>query len=757
LRDLFENKYNPYLRYIYETEESESNKKEGELLNDIINTGVNEENGLCPSKIKKYSYGLSLPYLNKEEILNISNNVYDASCLSASIFNSSEETNIVSKNYIGKSTRIGAPSVYGVVFEPILKSKDRYRITSFTYCINDMQKKMLNLPFAIKTPQYSDDKSIIHEAFIGIYGINKLRQKISNFVYTYGITECSATFYKNNDIISSCSISGNTPYLILENLSEKDNPSRTLYDAIKSDLTSEEFVMIYLQILLALNVAKKEIDFTHYDLHANNVLLKKKDKDGEYFNYKTYLPDERKIYIRIREIAVIIDYGFSHCNIDARDYGKNIWSLDVVYNKSFPLYDAYRLLMACCSYINSLLSYDKNNIRLKNLYNSVEIIYNYFTQQILMEGLIQSADIKYSIFMVDEVIDYLRKNNNIYLELPGLIDYIINNFNFVQENINKDEPVTIQDIWSLPLQNSLDLYSKEEQEEKILNDIISNNINLNYQDYIYYLTYWNSYTPTIKNKIKQIGENILSCLLSTTIPISISNTGSGLDKEYNNIINKFYINMDSIEDRFLNIVNVEETFSNLILERNKFISIENVTLDDVQYFISTIIDYSEVIQNIINNHRKLVILNTFLDFLKYSDKNINQKKKEIFHIINNIKNILIKGENILLKILDEFKKNQTIRQKLHSFIKRYNNISKKRSDFLSRSDIEIKEKVENLKFYISKDLDYLYQRTSNIKNFLEIDNDTYKYYLTLYHIVTNTKEFNDNAIKFILLDKLNIF
>ncbi len=64
------------------------------------------------------------------------------------------------------------------------------------------------------------------------------------------------------------------------------------------------------QVLLAINIAQKEKKFTHYDLHSDNVLLKKCYKDLVII----YKIDEQNVFCvpTLGYYPIIIDYGFSY-------------------------------------------------------------------------------------------------------------------------------------------------------------------------------------------------------------------------------------------------------------------------------------------------------------------------------------------------------------------------------------------------------------------------------------------------------------
>jgi hypothetical protein len=118
--------------------------------------------------------------------------------------------------------------------------------------------------FVIKAPKddhHNDD--IIHEAFISLYGTNRLRRTIPNFVYCYGTFSCASPIISSdNHVASWCIGNSQVTYMITENI----HPSISFREYVTT-ASRDEFLCAYLQILYALNEACRMLDFTHYDLH----------------------------------------------------------------------------------------------------------------------------------------------------------------------------------------------------------------------------------------------------------------------------------------------------------------------------------------------------------------------------------------------------------------------------------------------------------------------------------------------------------
>ena len=128
----------------------------------------------------------------------------------------------------------------------------------------------------------------IHEHFIGINSINNLLKDIPNFVYIFG---------KYND--------ANDANVVIEYIH-----GQTLGEYINSEsFNIDDFMIILVQICLALEIAQKRCGFVHWDLKPWNIVLQRfsKPKTFDYaLSYDT-------IYrVKTSVIPVIIDYGKSH-------------------------------------------------------------------------------------------------------------------------------------------------------------------------------------------------------------------------------------------------------------------------------------------------------------------------------------------------------------------------------------------------------------------------------------------------------------
>jgi hypothetical protein len=185
---------------------------------------------------------------------------------------------------------------------------------------------------------------MIREYYIGIKAMNKLRYIVPNFVYTLGCFMCDKPS-DSNPLENLCeNVSGTiSPFIVYEKI-PGDKDIKTLGDLIDNKLSFNKWLVIFFQLLLALEVAQREVGFTHFDLHFDNVMIRKQE------NFEYSVPLDMSTYtIKNPEfIPVIIDFGRSTCNIDNETIGTYSFEELGVLNHMVPGQDMYTFMSYCC-------------------------------------------------------------------------------------------------------------------------------------------------------------------------------------------------------------------------------------------------------------------------------------------------------------------------------------------------------------------------------------------------------------------------
>lgn len=283
----------------------------------------------------------------------------------------------------------------------------------------------------IKVPRDNTMTSMAHEYVVGTY-LNRLRASIPTFAYILGCFRCPPPkIDKDGTVLSWCdaSVDGSrtVPYVIYENIA----PSITM-DAYVSKSSRISFTSAYLSVLLSLIVANHHFDFTHYDLHTKNVLGR---NVGNGSTFQVAFPIHRNgvdmtLYVKCDTLMTIIDYGRSYVKVNepeiqGGEIGFGNGDVNLIVNaefpdKSWPLHDAYKLLMFCaktCMYTGN-----------KDALVAIKSIYSFFSNEPIETAVKAQWDQRYSL-------PYIEKTKN--YTLMDLLDHIVSSLHGVEFVLSK--------------------------------------------------------------------------------------------------------------------------------------------------------------------------------------------------------------------------------------------------------------------------------------------------------------------------------
>lgn len=315
----------------------------------------------------------------------------EAQALALSVFHPpppGEELSWRVRNWVDNAKRIGPESVAGLAIRADLDVGPT-KVVDF-FLIKSARNNEASIEFT-------------HETFVGLFGTNQFRGTVPNFAYIYGEFNCRGAVIdpQTKEVINWCD-GGAGPalnYVLYEDIT----PGVDFHTYIKT-CTPSQFLDKYLQILLALKAAQG-IQFTHYDLHFENVIIRR-------------LPSRATIkygdrYLATDGVATIIDYGRCHFKIGGKDYGYyGLTSFGVLPDRYYPLHDAYKLLAW-----SGLGAYDANN---QKVFRVIDRIMKYF---IPSEPLL-------NIITAQEDYSFSLPHNEKWIGIPldGLINYILKSF-----------------------------------------------------------------------------------------------------------------------------------------------------------------------------------------------------------------------------------------------------------------------------------------------------------------------------------------
>lgn len=235
------------------------------------------------------------------------------------------------RNWLRRLRRIGAESVEG------------YAMVAGVENANDV--------FIVKAPRSTENDELQHELFVGMFGLNQLRAVVPNFAYVLGGFRCSPPMIDTDtkEVVAFCNNDRfNVNYVLYENIT----PAVTFREYVAT-CTPQQFLNKYLQILYALHVAWQTCQFTHYDLHDENVLVRDVSAAAKNLGawsdrgfYIPYQTERGQEYILTDAVSTVIDFGIAHIKYNGQHYGVyNRLAWGVFPRRSFPMHDAYKLLL----------------------------------------------------------------------------------------------------------------------------------------------------------------------------------------------------------------------------------------------------------------------------------------------------------------------------------------------------------------------------------------------------------------------------
>lgn len=475
----------------------------------------------------------------------------------------------------------------------------------------------------------SDYDIIKHEYFIGSYGTNKLRleHSILNFSFILGLFKCNEPVIGSDKKVNNfCTMNNNIrDFVIYENILPSIQYNNY---TINSTTTFEDWLNIYIQIVLALDTANRTIDFTHYDLHDQNVMVRDYGKKI-LLPYKLY--NGKIIYIETSKIGTIIDYGRSFIRYNNQPFGiTRLEEFGISPTQSFPLYDPYKLLV--WSMFNAL----KNNKM--DMFNKMRILLNYFN--ISTYDIYKFInDAYYTSCLTDIKLRHKR--------LDSFINYIFNNFPklaFIKYNNNNNNTV-------LSCNNKIGGNISCIQDSTYYEDIFDSNVSNNkimtlYDVYNKYRHFNSKYKKEFISDLKakyNYNELYNNRNIDNNIEYYINMLNDKILKINNHImVQNFYdIKQFNSLQKYLNeLINILHIFKYIIysyhvklLGKNIFNIVDNDnTKEDIHIWINKLERYKTEIQTILYNY--YTSYNNYLN--SYNIKDIFNKinKSELEEMVN---------------------------------------------------------------------------------------------------------------------------
>ena len=430
-------------------------------------------NAFCPKN--NYDAQIATVNLTADEINQVSKYKESEECLVKAIFDQTDYSkrivgslplNLFTSNY----GRVGKKSVFGNIIKLDYKG---------------LNGQDISLPILVKTSKEVDDMTLKNEAIIG-YHLNILRLSVPNFVYTLGVDKCSPAIVQDNGQVESfCDAVGGQPYVIIEKI---ENPLG--FDDYVGNLNTKfiDFFNVFTQVIIAL-YHSQVLNFTHYDLHYQNVLLEPQTTNKQY-RVQTPWGDK---YMQYTHLAKIIDFGLGHIqNSKGVFYGQYNPYYNVFPDIDFLLYDVYKLLMFSLYQVSASNRTDDQKIE---FFSEAWGLYKYFNppaQDIseLMNDINYGATNSFSLFTTE--------NERKQMSFTNFIECYYNNFSEYLNLMATDYNPNVQEYVYDELAPNFDIW------QQFANQNMVQNLNINsYRQalYLYNITRTNWSNSTLNNMV----------------------------------------------------------------------------------------------------------------------------------------------------------------------------------------------------------------------------------------------------------------
>ena len=188
-----------------------------------------------------------------------------------------------------------------LVFDKVLEKPGKQGVVGIFKSKNDKESQYL-----FKMSQILN-YLVYHEITIMI-GLNEISDFCPHFCKGIGTIKCKTE--PDRKSLEPFNIKSKYPVEKEVLLCEYIDNSSKFYNYIRSERISEDILYsIIKQVLMGINIAQKMKKFTHYDLHSNNIMIKKCNKDI-VFIYK--IDEENQFCVpTFGYYPIIIDFGFS--------------------------------------------------------------------------------------------------------------------------------------------------------------------------------------------------------------------------------------------------------------------------------------------------------------------------------------------------------------------------------------------------------------------------------------------------------------
>ena len=161
-----------------------------------------------------------------------------------------------------------------------------------------------NYDINIEKCNYQNCDISFHEGFVGIAGLNKLRENgLLNFPYTYGMIRRTEYFRDRDETVNF------TEYVL------KEKVHGLSFDELIEYCSVGDFLSIYLQILYTLTMAHDKIGFSHNNLICENIIVSINDHTLYYERSKISNSTSENKFLNVKHLATIVNNNMAYMGI----------------------------------------------------------------------------------------------------------------------------------------------------------------------------------------------------------------------------------------------------------------------------------------------------------------------------------------------------------------------------------------------------------------------------------------------------------
>lgn len=271
----------------------------------------------------------------------------------------------------------------------------------------------------VKHPQrVGSNDNFIHELFVGYTCTNKARKDIPNFAYMYGGFNCnrSGITYDGKGVLCGGISQSPSQYVIYENIT----PHISVKEYLRG-ITPGNYLSLMMQIILTTCYGWEKFDWTHYDLHLSNVLMRENKIEGHRKMCIRYDVNNKTYFVRSTHIATIIDFGRAHVKYNDEHFGYLLLKGEILPNESFPMFDIYKFLMLTAYVLRENRNYSALDVAetIFLFFNDIETISSALTKQRASRYNLPGYKYVKNLFKLSDLIRYIRKS------MPKLFTHVV--------------------------------------------------------------------------------------------------------------------------------------------------------------------------------------------------------------------------------------------------------------------------------------------------------------------------------------------